>query len=511
MELSASKTMSGVGDASEDAPVAAGVFFGATSNTVEATGVTGSQVDLSASKTMSGVGGDSEDAHVAAGVSFGATSNKVEATKVSGSRVDLRCAIMQNAAFSRAFESLGSDTAGRTGQGKNRESGAKPSASIIQSSEASAHVIPTRHGLVTAVLDAYNRHHNLILRPDDVWQAILTQFSFYVNANAEELRDCFVDFDGKKTLVVEMAGTLFSASFATFANRMVDEQICRNLKSADVTTWLLPKFSTTTSADRVAASVTVMSTLQAYFEYVCCLLCGIPNVTLEGTPEDWEALRSKIDRLPSYDISGKDPVMSKWHKLLCPVLDKFMAAAKGNHDLAFWDRICSHEGGGSGPSYVSGWITVFACFTAKGNWQGDVHDPPFRRRSLRGSNADEHAKGSWPFIDTSYLPVGAVSVPVLVDDNGTQYDTQMLAGQFAYDIVGDGQDTVRPRNDWCIAYEGSPKADPRDYKAGEIRPTLVPSRAEDEAAAEKAELAPVLAGAQTAAAIAAAPRPAGFE
>jgi len=267
-----------------------------------------------------------------------------------------------------------------------------------------------------------------------------------------------------------------------------------------VTTWLLPKFFTTTSADRVAASVTIMSTLQAYFKYVCCLLCGIPNVTLEGTPEDWEALRRKIDRLPSYDIPGKDQVMSKWHKLLCPVLDKFVAAAKGNHDLAFWDRICSHEGGGSGPSYVSGWIAVFACFTAKGNWQGDAHDPPLRR-SRRSNNADERSKNSWPLIDTSYLPVGAISVPVLVDDNGSQYDTQMLAGQFAYDIVGDGQDTVRPRNDWCIAYEGSPKADPRDYKAGEIRPALGPSRAEVEAAVEKAEVAPVTA----------APGPAGFE
>jgi len=428
-----------------------------------------------------------------ASISFCATSNNVEATKVVGSQVDLKKAIMQNAVFSCAFEPQGSDRMGRARQ-VNSES--RPSASIIQSSEASSCVIATRYGLVSAALDAYNRHHNLILRPDDVWQAILTQFSFYVNANAEELRDCFVDFDGKKTLVIAMGGTLFSANFGTFANRMVDEQIANNLKSPDVTTWLLPKFSTTTSADRVAASVTLMSTLQAYFEYVCCLLCGIPEVTLEGTLEDWEALRSKIDRLPSYDIAGKDQVMSKWHKLLCPVLDEFVASARGSPDLAFWDRICSQEGGGSGPSYVSGWITVFACFTAKGNWQGDAQER-FRR------SGNSRATPSWPFIDTSYLPVGTVSVPVLVDDNGTQYDTQMLAGQFAYDVVGDAQDTVRPRNDWCIAYEGHPKIEPRAYKAGEIRPTLGPSKAEVEVLAEKAELAPVIASAQTAAAIAA--------
>lgn len=471
------------------------------------------------SKATPGVDGECE-ANVRVSVTFPATSNKVQATKVEGSQVPLNSAIMLNAAFSRAFEPQGdvsftplfrkpqgSDPTGRAGAVKSDD---KPSAHIVQSSAATAPVMATRYGLVSAAMDAYNKHHNLILRPDDVWQAILTQFSFYVNANAEGLRDSFVDFNGKKTLVIEMAGTLFSANFAVFANRMVDEQIATNLKSPDVTTWLLPKFSTTTSADRVAASVTIMSTLQAYFEYVCCLCCGIPNVTLEGTPEDWEALRNKIDRLPSYDLAGKKQVMSKWHKLLCPVLDQFVASAKGNPDLAFWDRICCHEGGGSGPSYLSGWITVFACFTAKGNWQGDVH------QGLRGGTHSPRSSGlgsereksgttnSWPRIDTSYLPVGAVSVPVLVDDNGTQYDTQMLAGQFAYDIVGDGQDTVRARNDWCIAYEGQPKVEPRAYEAGEIRPISGPSKAEVEAAAEKVELEPVLAGARDTATITAA-------
>eukprot|EP00971_Amphidinium_carterae_P027835 548725-Amphidinium_carterae.1 len=46
-------------------------------------------------------------------------------------------------------------------------------------------------GLVSTIVDAYNNHHELVLRPDDLWQAIVTQFSFYVNANGEALRDRF--------------------------------------------------------------------------------------------------------------------------------------------------------------------------------------------------------------------------------------------------------------------------------------------------------------------------------
>lgn len=48
------------------------------------------------------------------------------------------------------------------------------------------------------MLDAYNRHHNLVLRPDDFWSAIMIQFGFYVVGNSEELRDRLVDFKGKK-------------------------------------------------------------------------------------------------------------------------------------------------------------------------------------------------------------------------------------------------------------------------------------------------------------------------
>eukprot|EP00957_Ditylum_brightwellii_P155500 11836427-Ditylum_brightwellii.AAC.1 len=59
-----------------------------------------------------------------------------------------------------------------------------------------------------------------------------------------------------------------------------------------------------------------MSTLQAYFKYGMHMTCGIPEVHLEGTVEDWRLLRRKVDSLLDYDIKGKDPVMAMWHSLL---------------------------------------------------------------------------------------------------------------------------------------------------------------------------------------------------
>ena len=373
-------------------------------------------------------------------VSFGTTTNEraKKASKLKVPSHSMRGVIQNSKSFKAAFEDD------------------KPGIIIQSSAHRDDMGCTANYGLVSAILTAYNDHVDLTLRPDDLWQAILTQLSFYINHNAEALRDRFVDFEGKKTLVIAAKGTLFTADFGSFARRMVDEQIVNNIKDATVVDWLLPGFTTTTVNDRVAAAVSIMSTLQTYFEYVCYLSCGIPHVTLFGDAADWRRLRGKIDKLLEYDLD--DSLMSKWHALLAPVLDEFVKSAAGNPDIEFWDRVCSHHGGGSGPSYLSGWVTVFAVFDSKGGWKGSL--------DVRGFGMPKNPK--WPVIETQNLPVGVVSVPVLVDDNGVQYDTKMLAGHFSYEESNKGT-CVMPRIDWCIAYTGEKKATPRDYHHGEVR------------------------------------------
>jgi len=39
-------------------------------------------------------------------------------------------------------------------------------------------IVPNPNGFVNALAAAYNQHHDLVIRPDDVWIAILSQFSF---------------------------------------------------------------------------------------------------------------------------------------------------------------------------------------------------------------------------------------------------------------------------------------------------------------------------------------------
>ena len=59
--------------------------------------------------------------------------------------------------------------------------------------------VPLLNGFYTA----HTNHYPIRIKPDDIWLLIVQAFSNHVNANAEELRNLFVNFDGKQTLIVE--------------------------------------------------------------------------------------------------------------------------------------------------------------------------------------------------------------------------------------------------------------------------------------------------------------------
>ncbi|KAJ6575600.1 hypothetical protein DFH09DRAFT_915370 [Mycena vulgaris] len=226
-------------------------------------------------------------------------------------------------------------------------------------------VIPKPNGFVDTIISAYNQHYALVLRPDDVWIAILTQFNFYVNANAEILRANFVAHDGKKQL------TLMTACFDDFG-RLAREMVGlieMNIVDPSLRAWALPDFTTTTENDTTVSSILLMATLKAYFEYVYCeVCCGIPRVTLEGERRDWEKILMRLEKLKEY---GTETIA--WYHLLVPVISRFVKAfddpnAKSNVD--FWQNVAHFQPGGSGPNYYSGWITAFCAFNDKGEWLG---------------------------------------------------------------------------------------------------------------------------------------------
>ena len=330
-----------------------------------------------------------------------------------------------------------------------------------------------RNGLTGAILEAYNYHHGLVLKPDSFWQAILTQFSFYVDANAEALRDRIVNFQGKKDLHVFMGGDLDTFDYNYFVNSMVEDQIKKNIIDESMTDWLLPNFTTTTPTDKVAAGVTVMSTLQAYFNYSGGGGCGLPKVTLLGEVEDWEILRAKIDRLIEFELPDRD-WMQKWHEWLALILDELVKSRSGRPNLRFWETCFKHKPNGSGDiGFFAGWLTVFNVFTVRGRFQGDLGEyNPYAEAAIKDGNTLP-----WPVLGPEDLVRGMCKVPVTMIDNsdGTEHPCWMFAGIFRSEIYQNH--TLVPQNDWCIATESVMRTDePQDVRQPESTAMARPER-----------------------------------
>lgn len=84
------------------------------------------------------------------------------------------------------------------------------------------------------------------------------------------------------------------------------------------------------------------------------IVCGIPEITLEGTPGDWKKVLNKARKLKEYGLEW-------WISELEPLLEEFVKASKGEVDKAFWRNMFkyhSQEKYGA-PEIIDGWIVKF--------------------------------------------------------------------------------------------------------------------------------------------------------
>ena len=332
-------------------------------------------------------------------------------------------------------------------------------------------IIPQSNGFVHTVIEAYNQHRALIVRPDDVWLAILTQFCFFVNGNAEALRHVFVAHEGKKELEVVDGGSRYTMDPASMARRMT-HLMQQNIIDESLREWIMPSFTTTTAIDSATSAIVMMGTMKAYFSFKFGLKCGIPKVTLKGEKKDWEDILHRLERLKQYGVQT-----IAWYHLLRPVISRFVSAfddPTSSKNLDFWNKVAHFSGGGSGPTWLSGWITAFCVFDEQGRWQGntfnenteDAKDPVHLSASQLASVYLRQAPKQYltldgfpcPRIDSNDVPCGYTHVDVELDDNGTKFDTMFVAGLIGSHISTGTRDTIQPIPGWWYFIKGSEPA-----------------------------------------------------
>ena len=205
---------------------------------------------------------------------------------------------------------------------------------LLQSCFTGENIYGASHQVMFSMfIEAYAKHRPIVLSPDAIWLLISQSFSYHVNTNSEELRSKFVDHEGKSKLSIQSSMDLLSedADWGAILD-MFSAEIAACSKG-DIAETLIAAFSTTGETERMVSQITLMNAMESYFEYMAIwAVCGIPSITLTGTPKDWKEVLFKTQRLKGYGLDW-------WISKLTPILKQFIKAAEGAPDQKFWQDI----------------------------------------------------------------------------------------------------------------------------------------------------------------------------
>lgn len=300
-------------------------------------------------------------------------------------------------------------------------------------------IVATQAGnqLVWAVGMSFAQHFPLILSPDSIWLTIAQGLANHINRHAEDVRKRFVAHEGKAQIVIQRDEFIKGAqdndwegAFAEFSSKIKEHIGPANHEM------IVADFSTTKATERAASEVVLMDAMQSYFEYGMMTCCGIPDIELLGTVEDWERVRHKVN---GWTFDGAAD-LSWWTTPLKGVLDSFVAAAKGSVAKQWWNSFYKEnsEGGSGAVTKVSGWINWLFPYTQN-------REKNLERNRKVGVSGLEFGDG----LKESEYPSSLSKVPFEWNYYGQLFSMELLAGLSA---VAQDKDSmaIRPNIGWAV-------------------------------------------------------------
>ncbi len=284
------------------------------------------------------------------------------------------------------------------------------------------------HSFFNGMYQAYADHRPFVLSPDMIWLLISQGFARHINANPETLRHHFVDFSGKVSLIVSTneiklddPDSPWEKVFPGFTEQIAE------YTGNEIINLLTSDFSTTTTVEKVASEITIMEAMKPYFEYVLIYtICGIPEITILGTPEDWQKISDKTRQLGKYGLEW-------WTKELEPVLKEFVRTSKGKINRRFWRnmfKVHSKKKYGA-PKTVDGWIVKFFPYDKEGHRNN--------LKNLKGINSSDNLPDEIVRVDMKYID----------NKTGTTTPLELWAG-FAGLEQNSGNFALTPKIGWMI-------------------------------------------------------------
>jgi hypothetical protein len=264
------------------------------------------------------------------------------------------------------------------------------------------------HSFIHMLHVSFSYHIPLILKPDDFWTIIIQGLGEHINKNPDKFQNKFVTFQGKKDLIIERDGFILGSQNNNWDGVFEEfsQEISKNCKQDSVLLEFVQKFSTTTPLNTVVYNISLMSAAKDYFNYCCSTLCGIPNITLQGTVEDWKKLEIKLN---NFKLSELDYELLEWDANLKWIISKIVATrCEEALDIDFWKSIYKFNSM-SGGDRMTGWTCLLFPILCK-DWQG-------KTRNFFGAG-----------ISYSSIPTGLSICPFIWNYMGVELPMKIIAG-----------------------------------------------------------------------------------
>lgn len=291
------------------------------------------------------------------------------------------------------------------------------------------------HPFVSSLYIAYADHRKISISPDMIWLLICQGFSTHVNINSEKLKTKFVSFNDKKKLIVNTQsisnefkkGSINSPWPLAFP--VMADSISKYVKT-DIHSLYVQSFSTTTPTEKAAYEIALLDVMSGYFEYEYATACGIPEINIEGTKEDWQKIKTNLKSFRGYKIDN-------WINSLEPIIQQFINASENKIDNNFWSNIFKRKDESGGP-YITGWVIKFFPYISEGN-----------KKMIKNPYIEREPKEFMEGLETNQFNNGLSKADFIWNYFGNKYQMEFLAG-----FVGIKQDkktlTLRPEIGWLV-------------------------------------------------------------
>ena len=282
------------------------------------------------------------------------------------------------------------------------------------------------NGLLFTVTKAYSDHHPLTLKPCDIMYAISSALASHIKQNADSLKQHFSNQEEKYKIKIDRDGFVKGSQtndwfgvfdeFATLVGKTVlDTELIGLMQT---------KFESTTRKSMAARNITIMNAMSPYCSYQMSTKCGIPQITLRGSTEEWEKVRKFANYLRKYDLNW-------WIDELDKVLEQFVAVTTDIQDdeidVDFWNNMVKKHNESGGP-YYNGWISVFFPYL--------------------GSNDNLRRNGFKKDFTSNSIPSYISNVDMLWKYLGTDIPMKLHTGMMGCTVNKKG--SLRPKLLFCV-------------------------------------------------------------